>query len=102
MADWDALSSTMNESVVGVLGRDVVYQSRNPGAEPQTVKGIAEPAGPETREANSTAMVLFLQLSDMNETPQERDTVTIGADTYRVWQVEVDRAGGVLLGIRRE
>ena len=102
MSTWDTLADALNQGVLGALGRTVLYLPMPPGSGEVTVTGILSSPSIETETPEGPHLLLFLQLSDLAASPARGDTVTVDSTVYRVFQIEADQAGGVLLGLHRQ
>jgi hypothetical protein len=99
MASWIDLTNALNTSVLGAFGREVVYTPQ--AGEPVAVRAIFE----STREAEENApgvyAVLFVRPGDLPRPPERGDEATVDGVTYKVFDIEADTTGAVVLRLRQ-
>ena len=99
MSDWGSLTDALNITVLGAFGREVVYMPQ--AGDPLTVRAIFE----STREAEENApgvyAVLFVRAGDLPQPPERGDEVTVDGVTYKVFDIEADTTGAVVLRLRQ-
>jgi len=91
--------SRVDEACLRVFGRDVVY-SPEAGGE-ATIRAIFNP----TRESEETApgvyAVVFCREVDLPAPPVRGDEVTVDGAMYKVFDIEADHGGGLVLRLRQ-
>jgi len=99
VSDWGSLTNALNTSVLGAFGREVVYTPQ--AGAPVTVRAIFE----STREAEENSpgvyAVLFVRAGDFPQPPERGDEVTVDPSTYKVFDIEADTTGAVVLRLRQ-
>ncbi|QOY88192.1 head-tail joining protein [Paludibaculum fermentans] len=99
MADWTSLLNGLNGTVLGSFGREVAYLPQT-GSQ-AAIRGIFE----NTREAQENVpgvyAVLFVRLADFAQQPARGDEVLVDGVTYKVFDVEADTSGAVVLRLRQ-
>jgi hypothetical protein len=99
VSDWASLTNALNTGVLGAFGREVVYTPQ--AGDPVNVRAIFE----STREAEENApgvyAVLFVRAGDLSLPPQRGDEVTVDGATYKVYDLEGDTTGAVVLKLRQ-
>ena len=99
MADWTSLLDGLNSAVLGAFGREVTYLSQT-GSQ-VTLRGIFE----NTREVQESSpgvyAVLFVQLADLPQPPERGDEVVVEGVNYKVFDIEADTSGAVVLRLRQ-
>jgi hypothetical protein len=99
MATWQNLTNALNTSVLGAFGREVVYTPE--AGDPVTIRAIFE----STREAEGNApgvyAVLFVRSGDLPQPPERGDAVTVDLATYKIFDIEADTTGAVVLRLRQ-
>jgi hypothetical protein len=99
VSDWASLTNALNTGVLGAFGREVVYTPQ--AGDPVTVRAIFE----STREAEENApgvyAVLFVRAGDLPQSPERGDVVTVEGATYKVFDVEADTTGAIVLRLRQ-
>jgi hypothetical protein len=98
MAFTDAIGR-MDEACLRAFGRDVTYLPQSGGQ--TTVRAIFE----ATREAEENApgvyAVMFLRAAELSTPPQRGDEVSVDGVTYKVFDIEADHGGGLVLRLRQ-
>ena len=97
---WAAAVGALNAACLGSFGQSVTYEPAV-GA-PFAVTGILETGVRPEDAAPGVHAVLFVQLADFAQPPQRGDAVTIGATTYKVFEIEADGQGGATLGLHQQ
>ena len=99
MTGWASLLGALNSAALGAFGREVAYL-RQTGSQ-VTVRGIFE----NTREAQENSpgvyAVLFLWLADLPQPPERGDEVVVDSQTYKIFDIEADTGGAVVLRLRQ-
>jgi hypothetical protein len=89
----------LDAACLRVFGREVTYLPEAGGR--ATVRAVFQP----TREAEDASpgiyAVLFLRLADLAAAPVRGDEVEINAARYKVFDIEADAEGGVVLRVRQ-
>lgn len=82
-----------------VFGRDITYSPEAGGQ--ATVRAIFNP----THEAEGVAIgvnaVVFCRASDLPASPVRGDEIVVDGVTYKVWDIEADQGGAVVLRLRQ-
>ena len=82
-----------------VFGRDITYSPEAGGQ--ATVRVIFNP----TREAEASALgvnaVVFCREADLPAPPVRGDELVVDGVTYKVWDIEADQGGAVVLRLRQ-
>lgn len=99
MADWTSLLSGLNTSVLGAFGREVEYLPST--GEAIAIQAIVETARETEDSTPGVYALLFLRLRDLPRPPERGDEVTIDGLSYKVFDIEADGGGGVLLRLRQ-
>ena len=99
MADWTSLLQGLNTTVLSVFGREVTYCPQ--ASSGFSLRAIFEPAREAQENAPGVYAVLFVQLADCPQKPQRGDEVAIDDATYKVFDIEVDTSGAILLRLRQ-
>jgi len=98
MAFTDAIGR-MDEACLRAFGRDVTFLPQAGGQ--AIVRAIFE----ATREAEDNApgvyAVMFIRVAALSTPPQRGDEVTVDGVTYKVFDVEADHGGGLVLRLRQ-
>jgi len=97
---WDSAVAALNAACLGTFGQPVGYEPA--AGAPFTVTGILETGSRPEDAAPGVHAVLFVQLADFAQPPQRGDAVTIGAATYKVFEIEADGQGGATLGLHQQ
>ena len=99
MSNWTSLADALNTGVLGAFGRDVVYLPQS--GDQVTIRAIFQP----TREAEDNApgvyAVLFVRVGDLAQPPERGDEVSVDNLTYKVFDIEADTSGAVVLRLRQ-
>ena len=99
MSDWASLTDALNTSVLGAFGREVVYLPQAGGQ--ATIKAIFEPAGQAEENSPGVYAVLFVRVGDLPLAPERGDEVTVDSLAYKVFDIEADTSGAVVLRLRQ-
>jgi len=99
MSDWASLLGALNSVAVGVFGREVMYVPSV--GDPVTVRAVVEKARESEETAPGIYAVVFLRLADLPKPPERGDEVQVNSSLYKVFDIEADHGGGVLLRLRR-
>ena len=97
---WDDSIGALNSACLAVFGRGITY--RPTAGAPVELRGILQTGAQLEGHAPGVYAVLFLQAADLPEGAGLGDAVAIGADTYKVFEMESDAGGGVKLALRKE
>lgn len=99
MADWTSLLNGLTGAVLGSFGREFAYLPQTGGQ--AAIKGIFD----NTREAQESVpgvyAVLFVRLADFAQQPVRGDEVLVDGVTYKVFDIEADTSGAVVLRLRQ-
>jgi hypothetical protein len=89
----------MDEACLRAFGRDVTFLPQAGGQ--ATVRVIFE----ATREAEDSApgvyAVMFVRAAAFATPPQRGDEAAVDGATYKVFDIEADHAGGLILRLRQ-
>ena len=99
MADWASLTDALNTGVLGAFSREVGYAPQV-GA-PLTVRGIFESTREPEENAPGIYAVLFMRTGDLPRPPERGDELTVDDATYKVFDIEADTTGAVVLRLRK-
>ena len=99
MADWASLTDALNTGVLGAFGREVVYLPQAGGQ--ATITAIFEPARQVEENSPGVYAVLFVRVGDMPQPPERGDEVTVDSLIYKVFDIEADTSGAVVLRLRQ-
>ena len=99
MSDWASLTDALNTGVLGAFGREVVYLPQA-GAQ-ANIKVIFEPTRQAEENAPGVYAVLFVRVGDLPQPPERGDEVTVDSLTYKVFEIEADTSGAVVLRLRQ-
>jgi hypothetical protein len=86
--------------VIREWGRDVIFTPAASPTVPYTVQMVRDEDAPEGEALHAPLLVLFGTLDDSGftdqeaPTPQKNDTVEWDGETYRIYDVKMDDAGG--------
>lgn len=107
------LDAVLNSATLDVWGIDVTYDPRAsaPGRAPFTIRAtfvrepvtvMTEVAGSELSAAghSTVAPMIGVRRSDLGLDPQPEDRVTIGAETFTVWDGQPDTTGWIDIILR--
>ncbi|MCW5982699.1 MAG: hypothetical protein KIT09_31715 [Bryobacteraceae bacterium] len=98
MAAWDSLVNALNTGVLGAFGREVTYQPEAGGSFP--IKAVLQEGRQPEDNSPGTYALLFTRLADLPHAPQRGDVVIVDGATYKVFEIEADGQGGVMLAVR--
>jgi hypothetical protein len=99
VSDWASLTDALNTGVLGTFGREVVYLPQSGGQAP--IRAIFEPARQAEDNAPGVYAVLFVRVGDLPQAPERGDEVTVDSLTYKVFDIEADTSGAVVLRLRQ-
>lgn len=99
MAIWDSLLGAVNGTVLDAFGREVTYLPQ-PGGE-TVLRAIFEPARESEDSSPGVYAVVFVRLADLPAKPERGDEVAVDSITYKVFDIEADTSGGVVLRLRQ-
>jgi hypothetical protein len=97
---WDNSIGALNSACLAAFGRLIIYRPN--ASAPVEVRGILQTGAQLEGRAPGLYAVLFLQAADLPEGAGLGDAVEIGADTYKVFEMESDAGVGVKLALRKE
>lgn len=97
---WDNSIGALNSACLAAFGRLVTY--RPAAGAPVELRGILQTGVQLEGRAPGVYAVLFLQASGLPTGAGLGDSVEIGLDSYKVFEMESDAAGGVKLALRKE
>ncbi|MBA3972653.1 MAG: hypothetical protein C0504_00385 [Candidatus Solibacter sp.] len=97
---WDNSIGALNSACLAAFGRLVTY--RPAAGAPVELRGILQTGVQLEGRAPGVYAVLFLQAAGLPAGAGLGDAVEIGADTYKVFEMETDAGGGVKLALRKE
>ncbi len=99
MTNWSSLFNSLNKAAVGAFGRELAYVRQS--GEEYSVRGIFQ----ATREAEGAApgvyAAVFLRAAALEFTPQRGDAVVVDGATYKLYDIEADHGGGLVLRLRQ-
>ncbi len=99
MTPWQAAVNDLNAAVVGTFGREVVYLPEAGGA--ATVRAVFQTVREAEEASPGVYAVLFVQLVDLPAAPVRGDEVAIDGIRYKVFDIEADAEGAVMLRLRK-
>ena len=99
MANWTSLLNSLNNTILGTFGREVTYSPSTGVA--VTIQAIVETAKETEDAAPGVYAVLFLRLADLPQAPERGDEVAVDNLLYKVFDIEADGGGGVMLRLRQ-
>ena len=99
MAAWVSLTDALNTTVLGAFGREVVFTPQAGGSLP--VRAIFEATRETEENAPGVYAVLFVRTGDFPQPPERGDEVTVDGTTYKVFDIEADTTGAVVLRLRK-
>jgi hypothetical protein len=99
MADWASLLGTLNATAIGVFGREVSYIPSTGDA--FTIRTIVETAKQTEDTAPGVYAAMFLRSVDLPKPPERGDEVSIDSTLYKVFDIDADGGGGLVLRLRQ-
>ncbi|MBI4905117.1 MAG: hypothetical protein HY820_15895 [Acidobacteria bacterium] len=99
MADWTSLLGSLNSTAIGVFGREVSYVPSSGDA--FTIRAIVETAKQTEEIAPGVYAAMFLRSVDLPKPPERGDEVSIDGTLYKVFDIEADGGGGIVLRLRQ-
>lgn len=99
MSSWESAVSGLNAAVVDAFGREVLYRPEAGGQ--ATVRAVFQPVREPEDASPGLYAVLFVRLADLAAAPVRGDEVEIGGTRYKVFDIEVDAEGAVVLKLRQ-
>jgi len=99
MSGWEAAVRELNAAVVNTFGRQVLYLPEAGGA--ATVRAVFQPAREAEDASPGVYAVLFVRLVDLPAAPVRGDEVEIDGVRYKVFDIEADSEGAVVLRLRK-
>ena len=99
MGDWTSLLGTLNATVLGVFGREVTYLPQ--AGSQKSLRAIFENTRDAQENSPGVYAVLFVRVVDLPQPPQRGDEVTADGQTYKVFDIEADTSGAVVLRLRQ-
>jgi len=102
MTDWTPEVNALNAEVISKFGTAVIYTPADTNLASLSVQGILETPHTEEEKPMGMFAILFLRLADLPAPPARGDAVKIDQQTYKVFEIESDQAGGVRLGLHQK
>lgn len=99
MWDWNSLIGGLNTTALSVFGREITYLPS--AGEAVTVRAIVETARQTEETVAGVYAMLFLRLADLPKPPERGDEVSIDTTLYKVFDIDADGGGGVVLRLRQ-
>jgi hypothetical protein len=99
MADWNSLLNGLNAAMLGAFGRDIVYAPQ--GGQQFTIRAIFEATHASEDTAPGVYAAVFVHASDLPVPPQRGDAIIVEATTYKLFDIEADQGGGMILRLRQ-
>ncbi len=99
MADWTSLVGALNAGVVGAFGRDVIYAPQL--GEQFTIRAIFEATRGTEEAAPGVYAAAFVHAVDLQVSPERGDEVIVDGTTYKLFDIEADQGGGLILRLRQ-
>ena len=91
--------SRMDEACLRVFGRDVTYLPQAGGQ--ATVRAIFEPTRDVEDNAPGVYAAIFVRAAAFGTPSQRGDGVVVDGVTYKVFDIEADHGGGLVLRLRQ-
>jgi hypothetical protein len=99
MAAYDPFAA-LNSAVVRTFGVSAEYLPV--GATTSiSIKGVWQRDSDEERHSDGLYARLFITAADVSALPQEGDAVTVGGETFVVFNAHVDAVGGAWVTLRK-
>jgi len=89
----------MDDACLRAFGRDVTFLPQAGGQ--ATVRAVFEAAREAEDSAPGVYAVMFIRAAALSTPPQRGDEVTVDGVTYKVFDVEADHGGGLVLRLRQ-
>lgn len=99
MEAWDNQLARLNRQCVEIFGRSVTYAPESGGE--ATVRAIVRRGQEGEDDLPGVYAVAFLRLLDLPAPPVRGDQVDIDGSRYRVYDIDADGSGAVLLRMRQ-
>ena len=99
MADFSSLLDGLNGAALTAFGREVTYSPQT-GA-PKAIRAIFQPSHEAEENSPGVYGVLFIRLTDLTRPPERGDEASIDGASYKVFDIEADASGGVVLRLRQ-
>ena len=99
MSDWASLTNALNTTVLGAFGREVIYTPQAGAA--ITIRAVFESTRAPEENSPGVYAVLFVRAGDLPRPPERGDEVTAEGRTYKVFDIEADTTGAVVLRLRQ-
>jgi hypothetical protein len=99
MSGWEAAVGGLNAAVVNAFGREVLYLPEAGGQ--ATVRAVFQAVREGEDASPGIYAVLFVRLADLAAPPVRGDEVQIGGTRYKVFDIEADTEGAVVLRLRQ-
>ena len=99
MTSWRELTYALNASVVAAFGKEVVYLPE--AGEAVTVRAVVETVRQPEETSPGVYATLFLRLADLPKPPDRGDQISIDNILYKVFDIDADEGGGVVLRLRQ-
>jgi hypothetical protein len=89
----------LDRACLRAFGRDIVYLPEAGGSHP--LRGIFQRTAEPEDQAPGVYAVLFARLAELPAPPVRGDEVEIEGTRYKVFDIEADAEGAVVLRLRR-
>ncbi|MCC6366846.1 MAG: hypothetical protein IT165_25270 [Bryobacterales bacterium] len=89
----------VDDACLRTFGRDVAYTPEAGG--PATVRAIFNPTQQTEGSAPGVYAVVFCREADLPAPPVRGDEVTVDDAVYKVYDIEADYGGGLVLRLRQ-
>jgi hypothetical protein len=99
VADWASIADTLNKGVLGAFGRDVIYLPQT--GDQASIQAVFQATRESEESAPGVYGVLFVRLADLPGPPVRGDEVEIDNVRYKVFDIEADTSGAVVLRLRQ-
>jgi len=99
MATWENQLARLNGRCVDVFGRDVIYAPESGGE--IAVRAIVRRGQEAEDGVPGVYAAAFMRLADLPAPPVRGDQVDIDGFRYRVYDIDADGSGAVVLRMRQ-
>ncbi len=99
MADWISLLNGLNSAALGAFGREVIYAPQL--GEQFMIRAIFEATHGTEEAAPGVYAAMFVHAADLPLSPQRGDEVIVEGATYKLFDIEADQGGGLILRLRQ-
>ncbi len=100
MGSWfDQQTAAILPSVLAVAGREITY--RTEGGVETDIRAVLELTAETEPTAPGVYAAAMIATADLASAPAAGDEVDIGADTYKVFDVEASTGGAAVLKLRK-